>query len=253
MRLRRNTLLLVLASALVIVLVLLLSPKETSAPTPATPVVDAESGPLLPDLTAADLAGVALRDNENGRFIQFTREDEGWTLGGPAEAAERSVDQTAAQAAIDDILALAVNSRFEIEDAAAFGLAAPAFTLELDRGEGPLEVVFVGAENPQGTRYYVMTRQLDVAAGADLAAPDLAQGALVQLVNSSALERVTRLLDAPPWLPLPTATPTATATLNPLSEVEMATATAAAESSAVMATLTAEAGVNATPTPSTAG
>ena len=260
MRLNRGTLALLLTSVAVIALVLWLSRNEMPAPAPVTPVVDEGTGPLLPGLTAADVVSVALRENASGRFLRLEREGEAWVASGPAEAEERAVDQAAAQLGVEDVLELAINRSFEIEEIeelAAFGLDAPAWTFEIDRGEGPLEVVFVGNENPQGTRYYVMRRQLEVAAGDSVSAPELAQGALVQLVNSSALERVTRLIAAPPWQPLPTATATATATLNPLSEVEIATATAVANASAtalganVMATLTAEASrpAPATPTP----
>ena len=259
MRLNRNTLLLLLVSVLVIVAVLLLSRDEAQEPAVVTPVVDEKSGPLLPGLAEQDVASVALQENESGDFIRLTREGENWAVSGPADEALRRVDQAAAQLAVDNLLELAINSSFEIDDLAAFGLVEPAFTLEVDRGEGPLEVIFVGRQNPQGTRHYVMTRQLDVVAGAFAAAPDLAQGSLVQLVNSRPLEEVLDLLDEPPWQPLPSATPLPTATLNPMSEVEMATAAAAAQASstaalgAVLATLTAEATLTPAATPEAAG
>ena len=140
-------------------------------------------------------SSVALQDNESGDFIRLTREGEDWAVSGPADEGLRRVDQAAAQLAVDNLLELAVNSSFEIDDLTAFGLVEPAFTLEVERGEGPLEVIFVGRQNPQGTRHYVMTRQLDVSADA----PELAQGSLVQLVNSRPLEDVLDLLDEPPW------------------------------------------------------
>ncbi len=255
MRLNRSTLLLLLVSVLVIATVLFLSRDEAQEPAVVTPVVDETSGPLLPGLAEQDVASVALQDNASGDFILLTREGENWAVSGPADEGLRTVDQAAAQLAVNSLLELAINSSFEIDDLAAFGLIEPAFTFEVDRGEGPLEVVFVGRKNPQGTRHYVMTRQLDVSADA----PELAQGSLVQLVNSRPLEDVLDLLDEPPWQPLPTATPMATATLNPLSEVEMATAAAAAQASstaelgAVLATLTAEATLTAAATPEAAG
>ncbi len=259
MRLNRSTLLLLLVSVFVIAAVLLLSRDEAQEPTVATPFVDETSGPLLPGLAEQDVASVALQDNASGDFIRLTREGEDWAVSGPADEGLRRVDQAAAQLAVNNLLELAINSSFEIDDLATFGLVEPAFTLEVDRGEGPLEVIFVGRQNPQGTRHYVMTRQLDVVAGAFAAAPDLAQGSLVQLVNSRPLEDVLDLLDEPPWQPLPTATSLPTATLNPMSEVEMATAAAAAQASstaelgAVLATLTAEATLTAAATPEAAG
>ena len=255
MRLNRSTLLLLLVSVLVIAAVLFLSRDEAQEAAVATPFVDETSGPLLPGLAEADVASVALQDNESGDFIRLTREGEDWAVSGPADEDLRRVDQAAAQVAVNNLLELAVNRSFEIDDLADFGLVEPAFTLEVDRGEGPLEVIFVGRQNPQGTRHYVMTRQLDVSADA----PDLAQGSLVQLVNSRPLEDVLDLLDDPPWQPLPTATPPPTATLNPLSEVEMATAAAAAQATstaelgAVLATLTAEATLTTAATPEAAG
>ncbi len=259
MRLNRSTLLLLLVSVLVIAVVLFLSRDEAQEPAVVTPVVDETSGPLLPGLAEQDVASVALQDNASGDFIRLTREGEDWAVSGPADEGLRTVDQAAAQLAVNNLLELAINRSFEIDDLATFGLVEPTFTLEVDRGEGPLEVIFVGRQNPQGTRHYVMTRQLDVVAGAFAAAPDLAQGSLVQLVNSRPLEDVLDLLDEPPWQPLPSATPLPTATLNPMSEVEMATAAAAAQASstaalgAVLATLTAEATLTAAATPEAAG
>ncbi len=259
MRLNRSTLLLLLVSVLVIAAVLFLSRDEAQEPAVVTPVVDETSGPLLPGLAEQDVASVALQDNASGDFIRLTREGEDWAVSGPADEGLRTVDQAAAQLAVNNLLELAINRSFEIDDLATFGLVEPTFTLEVDRGEGPLEVIFVGRQNPQGTRHYVMTRQLDVVAGAFAAAPDLAQGSLVQLVNSRPLEEVLDLLDEPPWQPLPSATPLPTATLNPMSEVEMATAAAAAQASstaalgAVLATLTAEATLTPAATPEAAG
>ena len=255
MRLNRSTLLLLLVSVLVIAAVLFLSRDEAQEAAVVTPVVNEGGGLLLPDVAEADVVRAALQDNESGDFIRLTREGEDWAVSGPADEGLRTVDQAAAQLAVNNLLELAINSSFEIDDLAAFGLVEPAFTLEVDRGEGPLEVIFVGRKNPQGTRHYVMTRQLDISAYA----PDLAQGSLVQLVNSRPLEDVLDLLDEPPWEPLPTATPPPSATLNPLSEVEMATAAAAAlatstaELGAVLATLTAEATLTAAATPEASG
>ena len=256
MRLSRNTLLLLLAGVIVIAAVFLLNREDAQDPAVATPVVQDEGGPLLPDLTEADVARVALRENESGHYLQLTRADEAWAIDGPLDAAQRSVDQAAAQQAVADLLALAVNSSFEIDDPGAFGLDAPAFTIEVDRGEGPLELIFIGNENPQGTRFYVMTRRLE---GAAAGAPDLAQGNLVLLVNSRPMDAFLDLLDDPPFEPLPTPTPLPTATLNPMSEVEIATATAAAqatataETGAVLATVTAAAALTPVETPAAAG
>lgn len=255
MRLSRNTLLLLLAGVVVIAAVLLLNREDAQEPAEPTPAVQDEGGPLLPDLGEADIARVALRDNESGSYLQLTRADEAWVIEGPADTEQRTVDQAAAQQAVADLLALAVNSSFEIDDPGAFGLDAPAFTVEVDRGEGPLEIIFIGNENPQGTRFYVMTRQVEGAVGA----PDLAQGVLVLLVNSRPMDAFLGLLDDPPLEPLPTPTPLPTATLNPMSEVEIATATAAAqatataETGAVLATVTAEAALTPVETPDAAG
>ena len=153
MRLSRNTLLLLLASLVVIAAVFLLNREDAQDPAVATPVVQDEGGPLLPDLREADIARVALRENESGHYLQLTRADAAWTIDGPLDAEQRTVDQAAAQQAVADLLALAVNSSFEIDDPGAFGLDAPAFTIEVDRGEGPLELIFIGNENPQGTRF----------------------------------------------------------------------------------------------------
>ena len=251
MRLNRSTLLLLVACIAIIAAVLLLNNNQAEAPEPEAASTEEAGGPLFPDLAADDVVSLAVRDNETEAFTKIAREEatEGepvWAVTGPEDAADRTVNQEAAAGAINNAAALEASDSFEIDDLEAFGLASPAFTVELDTGDETLSVLFIGNQNPTGNRYYVMARQIDAAAGEDTS-PELSEGSTVFLVNTNPVEQITDLVADPPFDPLPTATPTATATLNPMSEVEMATATAeagataTAEMDAVLATMTAEA------------
>ena len=252
MRLNRGTIILLLASVVIIVAVLVVN--NNPAPEPeAETVVNEDGGPLLPDLAEEDVVSLAVSENDldSGGFSRVSRDpddDSLWVVTTLLDTADRVVDQTAAAQAIADALALEADSSFEVESLAEFGLDAPTYLIEIDTGGDALDVVFVGNENPNGTRYYVMTRSLEVSADSEDAAtgPDLAEGSVVSLVNTTAIEKLTDLIADPPFEPLPTATVTPTATLNPMSEVEMATATAeagataTAEMESVMATIAAQ-------------
>ena len=122
MRLNRSTLLLLLVSVLVIAAVLFLSRDEAQEAAVVTPVVNEDGGLLLPDVAEADVASAALQDNASGDFIRLTREGEDWAVSGPADEDLRTVDQAAAQLAVNNLLELAINSSFEIDDLEAFGL-----------------------------------------------------------------------------------------------------------------------------------
>ena len=250
MRLNRGTLILLLASVVIIVAVLVVN--NNPAPEPeAETVVNEDGGPLLPDLTEDDVVSLAVSESETGEFGRVARDpaDETmWTVTTLLDNADRVVDQTAAAQAIADALTLEADSSFEIESLTEFGLDAPTYLIEIDTGGDALNVVFVGDENPTGTRYYVMTRSLAVSADSEdsTTGPDLAEGSIVSLVNTAAIDKLIDLIADPPFEPLPTATATPTATLNPMSEVEIATATAeagataTAEMESVMATIAAQ-------------
>ena len=250
MRLNRGTMILLVASVAIIVAVLVLNNNQASAPAVETPV-NTEGGPLIADLTADQVLSLAVSEAETGAFNRIARDpddDSLWTVTNAAESAERIVDQTAATQAIADVVALEADSSFEADNLADFGLDNPAYIIEIDTGQSALDVIFVGNENPSGSRYYVITRKVEVAAQPDLTpvAPDLSEGSIVSLVNTTAIQQITDLITDPPFEPLPTATPTATATLNPMSEVEIATvtaqagATATAEMESVLATIAAQ-------------
>lgn len=238
MRFNRGTLTLLLASVIVIVAVLVVNNNQANAPAAETPAAE-NSGPLFPDLTADKLVSVAVKNTDSGDFIDIARDTNDntvWTVTGPADSADRTVDQTAAGQAITDTVGLAADSGFDVDNLADFGLDNPSYIIELDTGETTLNIIYVGSKNPTGNRYYVMTRNLDVApqTTSTPSGPDLAGGKTVLLVNNTTLEKVTNLITTPPFEPLPTATATPTATLNPMSEVEMATATAAANATATV-------------------
>ncbi len=238
MRLNRGTLIILAVSLIVIVGALLITSNPSSQTAEASPT-PAGGGPFFPDMTADSVVGFTVGENASDAFMRLARDDaeSDWTISGSVDAETRELDLEAVAAAIDNVVALAAETQFEVENLAEFGLDEPAFTLEIDSGEA-VDIVLVGNPNPGETRYYVQQRQVALG-NEDTAEADNT----VYLVMNSAVEALTNLVASPPFQPLPTATPSPTATLNPLSEVEQATATADALATAtsIFATLAAEA------------
>lgn len=247
MRLNRGTIILLVISLAVIIGVVVISSNQANQPQAVTPT-PAGGGPLFAGLTADQVISLAVRNNTTGDFIRISREAGAteWQVTGPRDLADNQIDQGKATDAINKLIVLASDSTFDAEDYAAFGLAQPAYTIEVDRGGDALDVLLVGSRNPSGNRYYVIPRQIEVAATRDAteeATPEVQTGGgAIQLVNQVALQQIIDLVTRPPYVPTATPLPTATATLNPLSEVQQATATAEAQGTldAVLATISAE-------------
>lgn len=285
MRLNRGTLILLLASLVVIAIVLVLSNNQASAPGAETTTPSAFStavtvGPLFPDLDAANIASVEVTDNRAGYSTLLTKSGTDiWTIASATYSVNRETDQAAAAEAVSNLAALQANDSFESDQLADFGLDNPAHVITITNSDGTHYLVYVGNKNPAGNRNYVLVTtqegvEIPTAPTADSTAepteestseataeatPEPYQGmapgitsGTVYLVLQSSVTAVTDLIASPPYVPAPTPTLTPTATLNPLSEVQQATQTAEFFASVtavfeqVRMTQTAEANLEAT-------
>ncbi len=100
MRLNRGTIILVVASLLVIAAVLVLNNSRATAPGEASgTATPAPGGPLFTDADPTAIVRLEVRDNTTGERSVFERGDDGqWTL---LEAQTSAVDQTAAVAPVE--------------------------------------------------------------------------------------------------------------------------------------------------------
>ncbi len=288
MRLNRTTVILLVVCAAVIVGVLVLTSNQASAPdntaSGGSPLVNTAAvvGPLFPDLEQQSVVALEVVDNQTGDQVRLARAaDAAWEITRATYGTTRATDESAALSALDTLLTLQANDRFDSDNLADFGLATPAYIITLTTDDGTLHTVYVGSANPAGNRRYLYitqsepgaaTPEPEAAATATPAAADATEEAAVTaaphiartldatsgtvfLVIKSTMDRLTGLAAQPPYVPPPTPTITPTATLNPLSQVEMATLTAAPVMTATAfyehfvatATAQAEAAAEATP------
>lgn len=285
MRLNRGTIILLVVGLIVIGAVLFVNNQQASVPATPTATTQPGAGPILADVTGADVTAVQVRNNDSGAYTALARAADGlWAIDATLRT-DRDVDQTAAQNAITSAGVLASVDRFESDDLAQFGLDTPRFTIYVETADAAY-YIHVGDQNPFN-RTYLTVQTEDVApfdpevtpdpeateeapevtvpeppgeataeaepAAIETSAPESTPEAIVTLsgtqliytIIAANIDDLTVLVDTPPYVPPPTATPTATSTPNPYSEVEM-TATAQAVFDQLVMTATAQAAPEAT-------
>lgn len=218
MRMNRGTIILVVASILVIAAVLVFN-NIASAPDEGTPTpASSGGGPLFEDLSAETLTRLSLLNNTDDEQTVLSKDEGGaWSIEEATHSTERATDQDAAAQAATDFASLTANDSFTAENLADFGLEEPAYTLRAEGAEETTYVVHIGNENPTGNRYYAL-REGD-------------EEPIIYLLPKTSVDALLDLIAEPPYVPPPTATPTPYPTPNPYSEVEQ-TATAQVEQTA---------------------
>lgn len=228
MKLNRGTLLLALASLVVIIAMLALSGQPASAPN-GTPTPTGEgAGPIFPeiaDTTAqAGIVRFEVVNNTDGSKVVMTKDDAGvWTVAEATNAQQLATDQTKAVNAMSQLASLSAAERFTADNLADFGLDAPQYTLTLTDKDGKTYIVRVGNKASATPRYYALVND---------------DTTTIYFLQATAVDGLTRNIAQPAYVPSPTPTATPTATPNPYSEVEQ-TATAQVEQQNFFATLTA--------------
>ncbi|MBI5669631.1 MAG: DUF4340 domain-containing protein [Chloroflexi bacterium] len=236
MRLNRGTLVLLVASVVVILAVLLLNNQPASAPGP-TPEATAEgAGPIFPDLPQDAVVKVEASNSDGTQKTVLTKDEGGaWTVAEATNASDLATDQTKAASVVQTLATLASTDRFALGDQqpADFGLDAPTHIFVLTDKDSKTYTLKVGSKSPTTPRYYTFVND------------DTATVYVVQQTTIDDL--VNQTLTLPPYVASPTPTVTPTATLNPFSEQELATQTAqAVETFMAQLTATAESTVEAT-------
>lgn len=160
-------------------------PVDTSASTPAIRVLQ---------LNPNDVSAAVVRD-AGGKQVRVERAGADWKLTAPRSD---KADTTAVGGAIDTLAQLSATRVITppSADLAPYGLAKPAYTVQLSKGATPLAELQLGAKNPDGSATYARR------GGA----------ATIYLVSDTVLDTVEGWLSAPPVQPTPVpATPSSTA------------------------------------------
>ncbi|MGQ9909436.1 MAG: DUF4340 domain-containing protein, partial [Candidatus Flexifilum sp.] len=158
MRLNRGTIILLVVGLIVIGAVLVINNQQANAPAAPTATPQPGAGPILADITAADITGLQVRNNDTGAYTALARAADGtWAVDATLRT-DRAVDQAAAQDAINRAGSLASVDRFESGDLAQFGLDTPRFTVYIETANGAY-YIHVGDQNPFNRTYLVVQTQ----------------------------------------------------------------------------------------------
>lgn len=230
MRFNRGTLILIVASVIVIGAVWLLSNQpggltvSNSTPTATTQA----AGPLFPDISSTDSQSKLVRfeivnTTDNSKVVMTKDAASVWTVSEATNPQQLATDQTKAVGMMSNLASLSALEKFETDKLADYGLDKPKYTMTLTDSDNKTYAVKVGNKAVTTPRYYV------------LANDDTKN---VYLVQSSTVDMLIANIAIPAYVASPTPTETATTTPNPYSEVEQ-TATAAVLQQQFAITLTA--------------
>lgn len=188
MRMNRGTVLLLAISLVVIVAVLALTFSQATAPgqqqEPIAEATEFQPVAVFPGLEAAAVQRLEVRDNLTGERTVLSRFNvDGWEIADPrlpapapdvtgdlaATTAEPSVVETTAnmevdQAQVDTLLTsltgLQAEDAFEADNLAQYGLDTPAYAVFVVGEDNAVHVLYIGDQNPSGTRYYAVAEQI---------------------------------------------------------------------------------------------
>jgi len=238
MRLNRGTILLLLASLIVIVAVALLNSQRTSAPDVTPTATQSEgAGPIFP--TIADV-------NNQGNIVRFEVADVAanlkvvmtkdaanvWTVTESASPSQLATDQTKAVGTMSVLASLTALDSFTTDKLADFGLDQPKYTMMLTDKDNKTYTVKVGNQSPANPRYYALVDDNTTT---------------VYVLSKDLIDGLIKQISEPPFVPSPTPTATFTATANPYSEVDQtATAVMDQQTATALAEITVEATQEAT-------
>lgn len=192
MRLNRSTLLLLVASVIIIIGALFLLSQPASSPENGAEATSTavSSGPLFPELTADAISRFSARDNVAETQIVLDETGDGWVITESVIPPRGDVNQDDVVQQLADLAQLQYSDRFESDELASFGLDAPDYTITVARGEDTTQTINVGRLNPAGTRYYVQ----------------LEGDPAIYLVNVAGINPFTAWINFPPVLTPPTPT-----------------------------------------------
>ena len=181
---KRSTLILVIVFLLALSGYLLFNRQQEQAAAQITPTPSSQ--PLF-ELGEREITSLQVSD-AGGRAVRLEKIAGAWTLIDPQAQA---TDHDRAEALAAQVAALATRSFLESTPETnalrAFGLDAPAYTIQLKLSDGSALRLAVGAETPTQSGVYVRVDEGRVA-----------------VVNTYSLEAITAILDDPPIYVTPT-------------------------------------------------
>jgi len=233
MRLNRGTLILIVASIIVIGVVFALSnqPGGLTVNT-GTPTATAQTaGPLFPDISSVDTQSKIVRfeivnTTDNSKVVMTKDAASVWTVSDATNAQQLATDQTKAVGMMSNLASLTAVEKVDAVEAdklPGYGLDKPKYTMTLTDSAGKTYVVKVGNKATTTPRYYVLIND---------------DAKTVYLVQSSVVDMLIANIAIPAYVASPTPLPSPTASPNPYSEVEQ-TATAVVQQQQFIITLTA--------------
>ncbi|MFQ5615862.1 MAG: DUF4340 domain-containing protein [Anaerolineales bacterium] len=199
--LRKNTLILVVVFAVVVVAAILIQRTSEDAPVePTGPAVVPTR--FLFEFGAEVVAGFRVA-GPGGQAVEMSKDNEGvWSSIEPPAPAE-DTDQTQVTTTVSQLASVRVLNDLEggpLLD--ALGLDFPSHVITIALQDDEQKIIQIGDSSPTGNGYYVRVNSGDP-----------------QLVDKIVFDRFIGFLDAPPIIPTPTITPTleitSTQTLTP--------------------------------------
>lgn len=231
MRFDRGTLILLVASLIVIGAVLLLSSQPAAAPAQTAATTTPSVGPIFPDIADVNNQGKIVRfevvDNTTTFKVVMTKDatTNVWAVVEATNIQQLPTDQVKAVGTMSVLASLTALDRFETDKPADFGLDAPKYTLTLTDSDGKTFVLKIGNQAAANPRYYAQVNE-DVKT--------------VYILQKDLVDNLINQITVPPYVASPTPSPSPSRTPNPYSEVEQ-TATAQVIQQQFFATLTATA------------
>jgi hypothetical protein len=193
MRINRSTLLFIVACIIVTIAALVFLNTPAFAPNGGSTATPAVTARVFPDLTAENLARIAIKDTIAEAEIVFIKQPDGnWKVDNADSAITGELNQASVAEAADN-LAQAAAETFPAEDTSAFGLEAPAYTVSFTTDAGDVNTLQLGNKNPAGNAYYALLND-DTET-------------VYLLNNASRLTTLSALAAKPPYIPTATPTP----------------------------------------------
>ena len=162
MRLNRGTVLLLVASLIVIIAVLLLTINQAAAPGETLETLDDVATPeaLFAGVAETSITRLEVRDDLTGDRTVLLRSSEGeWSLE-LADPTGAVVDQAQASGLATSLFGLEGQESFEADDLAQYGLDQPLYSVYAVADDGAIHVMHIGSQNPAGSRYYTVVEQI---------------------------------------------------------------------------------------------
>jgi hypothetical protein len=174
------------AAILVIILVVVISSQPAEDSANATPTASSISGALIEGVEAATINQLEIRDHNTGEYVRLVKDTGGaWDIRGTYQSDVTDPDQAAITTQITEYAGIQFSDSFESSELAAFGLDQPAYTFIVGTESGGTYRLYVGGQNPAGTRYYVIAEVGETGAASTSAEATESASATEEVVEAT--------------------------------------------------------------------